>query len=86
MLDKLNGNVAVGFYRSIGQILFPAKFFIIIQNTIMSKGKSMSIGTSFKGMIVVVILLAALSGKSCMTDIRILRWWRRTQLILCRKS
>ena len=45
----------------------------------------MGIGATFKRMVVVVILFAALSSESCMTDIRTLRWWRRTQSNPCRK-
>ena len=44
----------------------------------------MSIGTPFKGMIVVVILLAALSGESCMTDDRCCVF-RKIQLDLVRR-
>ena len=68
MLDKLNGDIRICFDICLRQRIFFAEFLVIVQYAVMSEGKSVGIGATFKRMIVVVILLAALSSESCMTD------------------
>lgn len=75
MLDQLNGDIRIGFDICLRQRILFAEFLVIVQYAVMGKGKSVVGSCPLEWMIVVVILLAALSSESCMSDNRRCVFW-----------
>lgn len=64
LLQQLHRHIGVGLHPAPGQAVAPAQLPIIVEHTVVGQGKGSAPGPAREGVVVLVLLLAALGGHS----------------------
>ena len=70
LFQKLDSGVGVGFDWCRWEMMFPAKFPVVVQHAVVGEGKRLFAAVSLERVVVTVPLLAALGGESGVPDDR----------------
>ena len=68
LFQKLHGDVGVGFDWCRWEMLFPAKFPVVVQHAVVGEGERLRAAVSLERVVVAVSLLAALGREPGMSD------------------